>query len=163
MGPRRTGRAADESAPLPVWTCPRCRARLVSRNLSHSCGSFSLEALFAASTPETLDLARDYIGMLSSLGDVQIIPQKTRLVAVARVRFAGLVPRKQGFLANFALHRWVAGHRIVKTEDYGPRWRFHHVRIRTAADMDDELRHWLQESHDTVGLQTSPTPASPDV
>jgi hypothetical protein len=102
MSPRRGG--AGASPARPVWSCPRCGARLVSRNLSHSCGSFSLEALFAASTPDTLDLARDYIAMLSSLGDVQIIPQKTRLVAVARVRFAGLVPRKNGFLANFALH-----------------------------------------------------------
>ena len=101
--------------------------------------------------------------MLSSLGDVQVIPQKTRLVAVARVRFAGLVPRKHGLLANFALHRWVVSERIVKTDDYGARWRFHHVRIRTSADVDDELRHWLQESHDTVGLQASPTPDSPEV
>jgi hypothetical protein len=163
MSPRRTGPAADAPAAPPIWMCPRCGARLVSRNLSHSCGSFSLEKLFASSTAETLDLARGYIAVLSSLGDVQIIPQKTRLVAVARVRFAGLVPRKQGFLANFALHRWVAGQRIVKTEDYGPRWRFHHVRIRIPADVDDELREWLQESHDTVGLQTSPARTAPGV
>jgi len=151
MSPRRAG--ADAAAARPVWICPRCGARLVSRNLSHSCGSFSLEALFARSTPEILGVARSYIAMLTSLGDVQIIPQKTRLVAVARVRFAGLVPRKEGFVANFALHRWVTSPRIIKTEDYGPRWRFHHLWIRTAADIDDELRSWLQESHDIVGLQ----------
>jgi hypothetical protein len=151
MSPRRAG--ADASGTRGLWICPRCGARLVSRNLSHSCGQFSLEALFAASTPETLALARNFVAMLSSLGDVQVIPQKTRLVGVARVRFAGLTPRKDGFLANFALHRWLTSPRIVKTEDYGPRWRFHHVRIRSQADLDDELRAWLQESHDLVGLQ----------
>jgi hypothetical protein len=142
----------------PVWICPACGARLVTRNLSHSCGSWSLETLFAASTPQALALARDYVAMLRSLGDVQVIPQKTRLVAVARVRFAGLTPRKDGFLANFALHRWVSSPRIVKTEDYGPRWRFHHLWVRSAADLDDELRGWLQESHDLVGLQQRPSP-----
>jgi hypothetical protein len=144
-----------------VWICPDCGARLVTRNMSHSCGSWSLETLFAGSTPRALALARDYVAVLRSLGDVQVIPQKTRLVAVARVRFAGLVPRKDAFVANFALHRWVASPRIVKTESYGPRWRFHHLWVRSEEDLDDELRGWLQESHDVVGLQASPAVSLP--
>jgi hypothetical protein len=137
----------------PVWTCPRCGARLVSRNLWHSCGQFTLEALFAGAAPGVLELAREYVAMLHSLGDVQVLPQKSRLVCVARVRFAGLTPRKRGFQANFALHRWLDSPRIVKRVDYGPRWRMHLVGVQTGADLDDELRGWLQESHDVVGLQ----------
>jgi hypothetical protein len=83
-----------------------------------------------------------------------VLPQKTRLVAVARVRFAGLYPRKDHFMASFALHRWLTHRRIIKTVDYGPRWRAHYVRIASAADLDGELRAWLQESHDVVGLQS---------
>jgi hypothetical protein len=98
----------------PVWTCPRCGARLVSRNLWHSCGRFTLEDLFA-----------------------------------------GLTPRKRGFLATFALHRWLDSPRVVKKVDYGPRWRAHSVSVRTGADLDDELRGWLQEAHDIVGLQAA--------
>ncbi len=138
----------------PLWVCPHCGARLVSRNLWHSCGQFTLEALFARCTPETLRLARAHVALLHSLGDVQVLPQKTRLVAVARVRFAGLQPRARGFIANFALHRWLDSARISNTVDYGPRWRMHEVRIVAEADLDEELRRWLQESHDTVGLQT---------
>ena len=73
----------------PVWVCPRCDARLVSRNLWHSCGEHTLEALFAGAGPEALDLAREYVALLESLGDVQVLAQNTRLVCVARVRFAG--------------------------------------------------------------------------
>ncbi len=91
--------------------------------------------------------------MLHCLGDVQVLPQKTRLVAVARVRFAGLEPRSRGFVVRFALHRWLASPRVVRTVDYGPRWRSHEVRVRTASDLDEELRGWLQESCDTVGLR----------
>lgn len=124
-----------------VWICPKCGARLVSRNLWHSCERFTLEDLFAGSAPGTLDLARRYVEMLHSLGDVQVIPQKTRLVCVARVRFAGLSPRRSGFLAAFALHRWIDdSSRIVRTADYGPRWRGHFVLVTTHADLDDELR-----------------------
>jgi len=137
----------------PVWHCRKCGARLVSRNLWHSCGRFTLEALFDGSAPDVLAAAHQYVALLESLGDVQVLPQKTRLVAVARVRFADLYPRKDHFLAAFALHRWLANRRIVKTIDYGPRWRGHYVRITSAADLDDELRAWLQESHDIVGMQ----------
>jgi hypothetical protein len=100
-----------------------------------------------------LALARAYVRMLQSLGDVQVIPQKTRLVCVARVRFAGLTPRKDGFLAAFALRRWLEHPRIVKKADYGPRWRGHFVTVKSRSDLDGELRAWLQESHDTVGVQ----------
>jgi hypothetical protein len=143
-----------------LWICPKCGARLASRNLSHSCGRSTLEALFAGAAPGVLELARGYVAMLRSLGDVQVIPQKTRLVCVARVRFAGLYPRKHDFQATFALHRWLDSPRVVKKVDYGPRWRMHYLIIRAEADLDDELRGWLQESHDVVGLQTGlPGPA----
>jgi Domain of unknown function (DUF5655) len=144
----------DSSPALPeVWICPKCGARLVSRNLWHSCGQSTLEALFAGAAAGVLELAREYVAMLRSLGDVQVIAQKTRLVCVARVRFAGLSPRKRGFQATFALHRWLDSPRIVKRVDYGPRWRAHYVMVQTRADLGDELRGWLQESHDVVGLQ----------
>jgi hypothetical protein len=140
----------------PLWVCPKCGARLVTRNLWHSCGRFTLEALFANAQPGVLDLARKYVRLLHSLGDVQVIPQKTRLVCVARVRFAALTPRAAGFRAGFALHRWIESPRIIKTIDYGPRWRYHFVDVRSKNELDKELRTWLQESHDTVGVQNDP-------
>jgi hypothetical protein len=144
---------SPSSSPHPLWICPKCGARLVSRNLWHSCGRFTLASLFRTARPGVLSLAREYVRMLESLGDVQVIPQRTRLVCVARVRFAGLTPRKGGFVAGFALRRWIRSRRIVKTVDYGPRWRAHYVAVQSPADLDDELRAWLQESHDTVGVQ----------
>ena len=144
----------ERSPALPaVWICPKCGARLVSRNLWHSCGQYTLEALFAGAAPGVLELAREYVAMLHTLGDVQVIAQKTRLVCVARVRFAGLSLRKGGFQASFALHRWLDSPRIVKQVNYGPRWRGHYVSIQASTDLDDELRSWLQEAHDVVGLQ----------
>jgi hypothetical protein len=136
-----------------VWKCPRCGARLVTRNLWHSCGRFTLEALFARSEPDVLKLARLFVRFLRSLGDVQVLPQKTRLVCVARVRFAGLSPRKDHFVANFALRRPISSPRVFKHVTYLPHWHAHFVRIRSAEDIDDELRKWFQQSHDDVGMQ----------
>jgi hypothetical protein len=142
----------------PLWICPRCGARLVTRNLSHSCGRFRLEDLFPRAKPGVLKLAREFVAMLRSLGDVQVLPQKTRLVCVARVRFGGFHPRKNGLLVGFALRRWVKSPRIVKTVSYGPRWRAHFVRVESRGDLDGELRAWLQESHDKVGMQMGMEP-----
>jgi hypothetical protein len=148
------GRAETDEGLPAISICPRCGARLVTRNLWHSCGTYTLEGLFPRSDPAVVDLARQYVAMLYSLGDVQVIPQKTRLTCVARVRFAGLQPRRDSFLASFALHRWLDSPRIVKTVDYGRRWRAHFVLVRAQSDLDDELGAWLQESHDIVGMQS---------
>ena len=136
-----------------VWRCPKCKARLVTRNMWHSCGRFTLEALFRASTPRTLRLARKFVALLRELGDVQVLVQKTRLVCVARVRFAGLVPRKDHFLVGFALRRRLTHARIIRHEDFGPRWRAHWVAVRSERDLDAQLRRWLRMSCDTVGAQ----------
>lgn len=149
-----------DDALTPLWICPKCGARLVSRNLWHSCAVSSLEALFANADPGVVELARHYIAVLHSLGDVQVIVQKTRLVCVARVRFAGVYPRKRGFLASFALQRQLASPRIVTIDDYGPRWQAHVVRVTADDDLDDELRSWLQESHDSVGVQSRLRPST---
>jgi hypothetical protein len=139
----------------PLWICPRCGARLVRKHLSHSCGTFALEALFTRSEPQVLELARRYVAVLAALGDVQVLPQRTRLVGVARVRFAQLLPRKDHLIAGFALHRGLKSNRVIKTEDYGPRWRYHFVAIRSDRDLDDQLGAWLRESYEQVGLQSS--------
>jgi hypothetical protein len=102
-----------------------------------------------------------FVDLLRTLGDVQIIPQKTRLVCVARVRFAGLTPRKDHFVASFALQRWLTSPRVTRKTDYGPKWRVHFVPIRCAADLDAELTAWLQESHDSVGRQRVPKQIDP--
>jgi Domain of unknown function (DUF5655) len=112
-----------------------------------------VETLFAGAAPGVLELARGDVAMLHSRGDVQAIAQKTRLVCVAQVRFAGLSPRKHGFQASFAAASLLDSPRIVKQVDYAPRWRGHSVMIQASADLDDELRSWLQEAHDVVGLQ----------
>jgi hypothetical protein len=143
----------EQKSGLPaLWICPRCGARLVSRNLWHSCGNFTLEELFGKAEPAALGPARTYVSMLHSLGDVQVIAQKTRLVCVARVRFAGLYPRKDGFLASFALHRWLDSPRIVKLRTMGRDGGA--TTSQSAADLNDELSAWLQEAHDIVGLQS---------
>jgi hypothetical protein len=136
----------------PLWICPKCGARLVTRNLWHSCGRFTLDALFAKAEPDVVALARKYIDMLQALGDVQVIPEDpARLRRERPFRWpVSAQARLPGGVRASALGK---SPRIVKTVDYGPKWRVHFVDVRSAHDLDDQLEGWLQESHDTVGLQ----------
>ena len=137
----------------PLWICPDCGARLASRNLWHSCGTFSFEDLFAGAADTVADAARMLITACEQFGDVQVLPQKTRLALVARVRFSSLVPRKKFLIVGFALHRWIDHPRIARTEDYGPRWRYHYLRLAEPSGVDSELLGWMRESYEVVGLQ----------
>ena len=55
--------------------------------------------------------------------------------------------------AAFALQRRLKSPRIFQVIDYGPRWQMHQLRIQKGADLDDELRTWLKQAHDVVGMQ----------
>ncbi len=79
-------------------------------------------------------------------GRVVMIPQKTRVVFMTRVRFASVYPRKSYFLAGFALSRRLTSPRIKRIEQYSPHFIGHYLEIRDEADLDDELQAWMRES-----------------
>jgi hypothetical protein len=132
-------------APKPLWRCPKCGARFVTRNLWHSCGKFTLEALFAKSEPHVLPLFKKYAAFVRRLGrGVLMVPQKTRVVFMERVRFVGVYPRKQGFDAGLVCLRPIIHERIVKHQFYAPCYHVNTVRIATEADLDATLLGWLR-------------------
>ena len=66
--------------------------------------------------------------------------------------------RGESLLGSPALRRKLREARIKKIIGYGPHWLSHQVWIDSEADLDDELRSWLRESHDIVGLQAPDSP-----
>jgi hypothetical protein len=136
----------------PLWQCPKCGERFISKNMWHSCGRYSLQKLFAHSEPQVFKLFTKYAHMIRSCGPVRMIPQKTRIVFQGRVRFAGAVPRKSYLLCAVALPRRYDHPRFLKIESYAPHFHEHRFRVTTANDLDAEVQKWIQESY-TVGQQ----------
>jgi hypothetical protein len=118
----------------------------------HSCGRFSLDDLFARSEPHVLPLFRKFERMVRACGPVRMIPQKTRVVFQARVRFAGAYPRKDHALCSIALARRVRAPRFVKHERYAGHFQGHFFRLASESDLDAALARWLRESY-AVGEQ----------
>ncbi|HEX9653386.1 MAG TPA: hypothetical protein VGA99_06725, partial [bacterium] len=90
--------------------------------------------------------------MVRACGPVTMIPQKTRVVFMVRVRFGGCVPRKSSLQCMVALPRIHEHPRFIKIESYSPTFHGHRFHVSTLDGLDDEVQGWLRESY-TVGEQ----------
>ena len=142
------------SEPLPpLWRCPKCGAQFVSANMSHSCGRFRLEDLFAGRDPQAFSLFEKFKRMVEACGPVVMIPQKTRLVFMVRMRFAAVYPRKSSLRVGLVLSRRLApSRRIDKVIEYAPQCIGHELTITSAGDLDATIQRWLRAAYD-VGTQ----------
>jgi hypothetical protein len=138
-------------ATRPLWTCPNCGNKFVTRNLWHSCVIVPLERHFEG-RPRARQLFDAYLAALESQGDVTIVSSKTRIAFMTRVRFAGCQVRKDWLLAGFWLARKVDSPRFSKVEYLGPKAWVYYLPIRDEPDLDEEFLSWLAEAR-RVGNQ----------
>ena len=133
----------------PLWTCPKCGAKFVSANMSHSCGRCELDALFTKSEPHVFELFQTLKRMVERCGPSTTIPQKTRVVFVVRMRFASAVVRKSHLRIGLILE-WLlpADPRIVETMSFAPRCHAHYFKIERAEQLDRSILGWLREAYD---------------
>jgi hypothetical protein len=90
--------------------------------------------------------------MVRACGPVTMIPQKTRVVFMVRVRYAGAYPRKNHLLCGFALPYQSNDPRFVKIQRYAPHFIGHMMRIQSEDQLDRQVQQWLKEAY-KVGSQ----------
>jgi hypothetical protein len=95
---------------------------------------------------------RKFEKMIRACGPVTMIPQKTRVVFMVRVRYAGAYPRKNSLLCSFALARHVEDPRFIRIEHYAPHFIGHTMRIDSEDQLDAQVQRWLKEAY-RVGTQ----------
>lgn len=137
----------------PLWHCPKCGAPFVNRNNSHSCGRFPLAALFKGKNAKLPALFRAYRDFVRRCGPFRVIPQRTRIVFVRRVRFAGVQVRKDYLLAHFWLRR--PGRHPLLKRIYPEIKHLHvyQVKLTEAAQLDESLLELHRESYFDAGMQ----------
>jgi hypothetical protein len=141
----------------PLWTCPKCGHRFVTANVWHSCTRYTLDEAFARSTSEARAAFERFVTLVERCGPVTVIAQKTRIVLMARVRFAGATVLRDRVRLNFALPRRVEAPWVTRIESYGPRWNAHRFEAHGPDDVDaiHELPALLCESYRDLGEQRS--------
>src|SRR5689334_4395822 len=92
-----------------LWTCPECGEKFTSANMSHSCGLFSLDALFARCEPKVRDTYDALERLAGEVAPFHVIPQKTRICFQLRTRCAACSPLKSYLRFHF-LSRTVFTH-----------------------------------------------------
>ena len=128
----------------PLWTCPECGVRLVTRNMWHSCGIYTLDALFAKSESNvrrTFDKLAQTVKAAD--GDVTIIPQKTRAVFQLRTRFISVYPRKAFLSVGFVFISKVPNDRFVKIEGPITGAYVHYANLSDPKDVDATIKTWI--------------------
>jgi hypothetical protein len=131
----------------PLWRCPRCGRRFVTRNLWHSCGRHRLADHFAGKPANLRATFRRWVAVARSCGPVTVYAQKTRIVIQARVRFAGAVVRQEWLDAGLWLKRRVTHPKVRRIEDFGKLGYGVHFRLTAPADIDRSLAALMREAY----------------
>ena len=138
----------------PLWTCPECGAKFVSKNIYHSCGRATLDDWKARMGPRARRLYDRFEEMIAACGPYHVGPAKTRIAFLGRVRFAGITSlSERGMTCTFALPHPLESPRVAKVEEVAPGWWAHRIRITQLDQLDRELQSWLRESYRLMGMQ----------
>lgn len=132
-----------------LWKCPKCGHRFVTRNLWHSCVRVPLAEHFRGRPAERKRTFDRWLAVARTCGPVSSYAQKTRIVIMNRVRFAGAVIRESYVDANLWLRRRAEHPLLRRVEDLGKLGYVHHFRLEHTKDIDAALRALMREAYST--------------
>lgn len=136
-----------------VWTCPRCGRSFAARNQAHACAPpGNLDDHFEGKSPVVREIFDRIVAVVTEMGPVEIIPQKSRIALHARVSFAVFVPRTRWLNGHLVLAERVESPRFVRIESLSARNHVHSFRLHGVAEVDDEFVGWLRLAYE-VGRQ----------
>jgi Domain of unknown function (DUF5655) len=137
----------------PLWRCPACGQRFVTRNMPHSCQVMGLDEYFAGVKPELRALFDGFVAAARECGPVTVNATKSRVALQVRARFAGIDrPRREFLVASFVLTTPVDSARLTRVDYVPPYYYVHRLRLREPSDIDAELRGWLAQAYE-IGAQ----------
>ncbi|MCD2195733.1 DUF5655 domain-containing protein [Actinomycetospora endophytica] len=136
-----------------MWHCPACGRTFAQRRQTHTCRPLgNVDDHFTGSAPEVRATFDRIVEMVSALGPVEVLAERTRLALHARMSFAALMPRRRWLDGHLVLAREISSPRFRKIEIYSPRNVLHAFRLTGPGDVDDQFREWLAEAYE-VGRQ----------
>jgi hypothetical protein len=87
-----------------------------------------------------VDLCQPLVEVVTGLGPVSVLPEKTRIALHARMSFAAFTPHI----------RWLDGHVVLAERLQSP--VLHAFHLREPAEVDDEFVDWITRAY-AVGQQ----------
>jgi len=136
-----------------MWECPACGRRFANRNQSHACAPLgTLDRHFAHASPAVRETFERVLAVVSGLGPVEVLPEKTRIALHVRMSFAAFTPRRRWLGGHLVLARRVDSPRFRRVQVISPRNVVHEFRLASPAEVDQQFAAWLAEAY-RVGAQ----------
>lgn len=136
-----------------MWTCRKCGRRFANRNQTHTCRALgSVDAHFAGKGPAIRALYDAFLTAVQESGDVNVLPEKTRIAFQVRMSFAQVTPRKKWLDGHLVLARRVEDPRFTRIETFSSRNHLHAFRLERLEQLDSRFRRLLAEAY-RVGAQ----------
>lgn len=141
-----------------MWRCPSCGRPFANTNQTHSCGPLGeVNHHFTGSAPHVRATFDRMLEVITELGPVTVLPEKTRIALQVRMSFAAVTPRRHWLAGHLVLARRVDSPRFHSVRTFSPRNVLHAFRLRAPAEVDAEFTGWLAEAY-RVGEQRHLTP-----
>jgi hypothetical protein len=118
----------------------------------HSCVRVKIADHFRGKDLLVRKLYEAYRTLVKRCGPVTVYANMTGVVFQARVRFAGVTPKKHWLDGAFWLKRRVEHPRFYRIEAIPPGDYIHRFRLTEVSDIDKELARFVREAYD-VGCQ----------
>lgn len=136
-----------------LWQCPKCKRPFANSNQSHSCVIYTVDDFLAGKSSRAISLYERFAELVAGCGPVLTAPVKTRVGFQVRMIFAAVYNLTDQFLdGHVVLARRLENPRFRRIESLSPHNHAHHFRIHSLAELDDEVKSWLQEAY-LVGNQ----------
>ena len=136
-----------------MWECAGCGRSFASQNQMHTCAPpGDLDDHFTGTAPEVRATFDRVLAVVSALGPVEVLPEKTRIALHVRMSFAAFTPRRRWLGGHLVLDRHIRSPRFLRVQELSPRNVVHTFRLTSPADVDAEFVSWLAEAY-RVGCQ----------
>ena len=133
---------------MPHWECPDCKRRFARKGQSHECApAMTLEEYFATGPERERPIFEAVMAHLDTVGPVHVEPVSVGIFLKRAQSFAQLRPKTKFVALSFGLPRKLEGPKIAtKVQEWHGRY-YHQVNLKTADDVDDDVREWLTEAY----------------
>ena len=137
--------------PSPKWQCPKCGRRFARARQAHSCQVVPLATHLRKASAEVRRIYHALLQAIRDVGPVQAVPTKTGINLLSGTSLGGIGLHRDFADVGLVLTRRVDHPRIMSVLQISRRSYVHRVRVRSASEVDGQLRTWLREAYQ-VGL-----------
>lgn len=131
-----------------TWTCPECARSFGRRNQPHECApALTVEEYFATGPDFERPIFEVVRAHLESLGPVVVEPVAVGVFFKRSRTFAELRPKTRWVTLSFILPTRVMADRVSRRVRISGVRTYHETKLRTPADVDDEVLAWLTEAY----------------